>query len=85
MSSSPSGFFYTWLRNSLKTLHRLWLEVTGFIFSAFAVFGSFSLFKEWRSYQAGGDEMWKVVAAGTFTATMAVFGLYSFFKSHRVK
>ena len=84
MSPSSGGFFWNWVRTSLKILHRLWLEVTGFIFCAFAVFGGFSLFREWRLYQDGG-ELWKVVAAGVFTVVMAVFGVYSFVKSHRVQ
>ena len=84
MSPSSGGFFWNWVRTSLKILHRLWLEVTGFIFCAFAVFGGFSLLREWRLHQDGG-ELWKVVAAGVFTVVMALFGVYSFAKSHRVQ
>lgn len=83
---APAGsFFANWLRNTLKILHRLWLEVTGFIFCAFALFGVMSLLRELKRQQGGEGEMWKLVAAGTFTATMLMFGVYSFFKSHRIK
>lgn len=85
MSPSPESFFWNWLRNSLKILHRLWLEVTGFVFCALALFGTFSLIREWRLHQQGGGELWKVAASGTFTVTMLMFGIYSFFKSHRLK
>jgi hypothetical protein len=84
MSPPSDGFFWNWVRTSLKILHRLWLEVTGFVFSAFAVFGAASLLREWRLYEDGG-ELWKVVAAGVFTVVMAMFGVYSFMKSHRVQ
>ncbi|MSO20550.1 MAG: hypothetical protein EXQ56_08810 [Acidobacteria bacterium] len=84
MSAPSGGFFWNWLRQSLRILHRLWLEVTGFIFICFAVLGAFSLLKEWRAYQPGGG-LWKLVAAGVFTAAMALFGLYSFFKSRRIQ
>lgn len=85
MGRSSGSHFWNWVSNTLKILHRLWLEVTGFIFSAFAVFGVMSLVKEYRLHQGGTGEMWKVVAAATFTGLMAIFGIYSFFKSHRIK
>lgn len=85
MGQSSGGFFANWLRTTAKILHRLWLEVTGFIFCAFALFGVMSLLREWKLHQEGTGEMWKLAAAGTFTATMLMFGVYSFFKSHRIK
>jgi hypothetical protein len=84
MSPPSDGFFWNWVRTSLKILHRLWLEVTGFIFSAFAVFGVASLLREWRMYEDGG-ELWKVGAAAVFTLVMAMFGVYSFMKSRRIQ
>lgn len=85
MGSSSGGLFWNWVRNTLKILHRLWLEVTGFVFCAFAVFGAASLVREWRNVAGGSGEPWKVWAAGTFTGMMAIFGIYSFYKSYRIK
>ena len=72
------------LQNMGRILHRLWLEITGAVFLGMAAFGSFSLWKEWRSYQAGG-ELWKLVAALTFVIFMAGFGLHSFLRARRLR
>ncbi len=72
------------LRNMGRILHRLWLEITGAVFLGMAAFGSLSAWKEWRSYQAGG-ELWKLVAALTFVIMMGAFGVHSFFRSRRLR
>jgi hypothetical protein len=84
MGRSSGKHFWNWVRTSIRILHRLWLEVTGFLFLALSLFGVVSLVKEWRQYQETG-EMWKVSAAGVFTVVMLSFGIYSFFKSHRIR
>ena len=83
MSSPPNGFFWNWVKQSIRILHRLWLEVTGFLFLALAVFGLASVLREWPKYQSG-EPAWKIVAAGTFTVAMVGFGIYSFLKARRV-
>jgi hypothetical protein len=72
------------LLNMGKILHRLWLEITGAVFLGMAAFGSLSVWKEWRSYQAGG-ELWKLVAALTFVIMMGAFGVHSFFRARRLR
>jgi hypothetical protein len=67
-----------------RILHRLWLEVTGAVFLALAGFGSFSVVKELRAYQDGG-ELWKLVAAVSFVVVMGAFGIQSFFRSRRFR
>jgi len=84
MTAPSGGFIWNWLRSSARILHRLWLEITGFLFLSLAVFGGFSLFKEWGVYPSEG-ETWKVAAAGSFTVVMVVFGVYSFYKAHRLR
>jgi len=34
-------------------MHQLWLEVTGFVFLAFASIGAVALIKEYAAYHAG--------------------------------
>jgi hypothetical protein len=75
---------WQWLQRSLKILHQLWLEVTGFIFLALAAFGTLSAWREWNAYRTGGA-LWELVAAVCFVLMMASFGIYSFLKSRRLR
>ena len=72
------------LKNMARILHRLWLEITGAVFLGMATFGSFSLWKEWRAYRAGG-ELWKPLSALIFVVGMAAFGLHSFYRARRMR
>ena len=75
---------WQWLRQSVRILHQLWLEITGFIFLALAAFCGISAWREWNSYRTGGA-MWELVAAVCFVVMMASFGIYSFLKARRLR
>jgi len=66
-----------------RVLHQLWLEVTGFVFLAFACVGIFALFKEYSAYHAGKAAPGRVAAAAAFSLVFAWFGTSSFWKSRR--
>jgi predicted tellurium resistance membrane protein TerC len=62
-------------------LHQLWLEITGFVFLAFAGVGLVALVREFNSFHAGkGTSSHLAVAAG-FTAVFGWFGISSFWRA----
>ncbi|MCZ6491390.1 MAG: hypothetical protein O7A06_12775 [Acidobacteria bacterium] len=65
-------------------MRRLWLEVTGAIFLALAIFAAPSILRQWRAYQEGASVLY-LLAVIFFTAMMAGFGVYSFWKSRRYR
>jgi hypothetical protein len=66
-------------------LRQLWLEVTGFVFLAFATAGIVALIKESAAYHVGKSEGSKVAAAAAFTLMFGWFGFSSFFKARKRK
>jgi putative exporter of polyketide antibiotics len=66
-------------------LRQLWLEVTGFVFVAFALVGGGALVKELSAYHAGNGAFSKVSAAAGFTLMFAWFGASSFYKARNRK
>ncbi|HJT69070.1 MAG TPA: hypothetical protein VJ731_02650 [Terriglobales bacterium] len=66
-------------------LRQLWLEVTGFVFLAFALVGAAALFKEYSSYHAGNTAPSRVAAAAGFTLTFGWFGITSFVRARKKK
>jgi len=63
--------------------HLLWLEVTGTVFLAMAVFGGAALVREYMKYQAGHATAGRVLIAVGFTLTFAWFGVSSFWRVRR--
>jgi hypothetical protein len=66
-------------------LRQLWLEITGFVFIAFAVVGIAELSKEYVAYHAGKATSGRVAAAAGFTLMFAWFGSSSFWKARKRK
>ena len=66
-------------------LRQLWLEVTGFVFVAFAAVGLVEGLKEYAAYHAGKAPGSKVAAAAGFTLLFAWFGFSSFSRVRRRK
>jgi hypothetical protein len=64
-----------------EVLRQLWLEVTGFVFLAFATAGAVALVKEVAAYHAGKSQPSKVAAAAGFTLMFGWFGVSSFLKA----
>lgn len=63
--------------------HQLWLEVTGTVFLAMALFGGVAGVREYMKYAAGQTTAGRVAVAVCFTLTFAWFGLSSFWRGRR--
>lgn len=63
--------------------HQLWLEITGFVFLAFAGIGLVALVREYGTYHAGKSSSGHVAAAVGFTLMFAWFGVSSFWRVRR--
>lgn len=62
-------------------LHQLWLEITGFVFLAFAVIGWWGLAREYASYHNGKGNPSHVAAAAAFSLVFSWFGISSFLRA----
>ncbi len=68
-----------------QTLRQLWLEVTGFVFLAFATAGAIAIFREYRAFHAGTGATSRVAAAVGFTLVFGWFGISSFLRARKGK
>ena len=90
VASRPSIIFLflrhalQWLRQVVRILHRLWLEVTGALFLGLAVFAAPAAVREWRAYQQGASWL-RLSSTIVFIGMMVAFGVYSFWKSRRIR
>jgi hypothetical protein len=75
----------TTFRHFTGVIGQLWLEVTGFVFVAFAVAGLVGTVREYGAHHAGKVSGSRVAAAAGFTLMFAWFGVSSFLKSRRKK
>lgn len=66
-------------------VRQLWLEVTGFVFVAFAAVGLVEGLKEYAAYHAGKAPGSRVAAAAGFTLMFAWFGFSSFSRARKRK
>jgi hypothetical protein len=64
-------------------LHQLWLEVTGTLFLAIALFGAGALVREYTKYETGRTTAGRLAIAVCFTLTFAWFGVTSFLRVRR--
>ena len=82
---------YGAVMNGLKTtlshfssaLRQLWLEVTGFVFLAFAGIGVVFLVREYSAYHAGRGTSGRIAEAAGFALVFGWFGVSSFWKARR--
>jgi len=75
----------TTVRHFTGVIGQLWLEVTGFVFVAFAVAGLVGTVREYGAHHAGKVSGSRVAAAAGFTLMFAWFGISSFLRSRRKK
>jgi predicted tellurium resistance membrane protein TerC len=61
-------------------LHQLWLEITGFVFLAFAGVGLVASVREYVSWHAGQRSSAHLAAAAGFTLMFVWFGATSFWR-----
>jgi len=73
-----TGAVRTTARSFARTIHQLWLEVTGSIFLFMALFGAVATGREYLKFTAGRTPASHVAIAICFTLVFAWFGLSSF-------
>lgn len=73
-----------WFSEVIKVLRRLWLEVTGTVFLAMAIFGVAAAIREWRAMEPG-DSLVRFATTIFFIVMMGGFGVYSFLKARRLR
>ena len=73
----------TTARSFGRAAHQLWLEVTGTVFLAMALFGAAAAVREYMKYAAGHTTASRVAITVCFTLAFAWFGLSSFWKVKR--
>jgi len=71
-------------RHTAIVLRKLWLEVTGFVFMAFAVLGAVAGYRAYHAYLTHAPNSGqRVLAACLFTLAFAWFGVSSMWLSRR--
>jgi hypothetical protein len=61
------------------------MEVTGFVFLAFAAIGAVALWREYMKFTAGKSTPGHVLALAGFTAMFGWFGVSSFWRVRKKK
>jgi uncharacterized membrane protein len=79
-----AGKFKLAFGSVVRSLHQLWLEVTGTALLAFAAVFGYHAIKEYRKYGESADNMvWVISAAGLSLVTLS-FGIHSFWKARKL-
>ena len=73
-----------WFSEVIRVLRRLWLEVTGTVFLALAVFGVAGAIREWRVLEQGNSPL-RFATTIFFIAMMGGFAAYSFWKARKLR
>ena len=69
----------------LRSLHQLWLEVTGTFLLVFgAVFGFYAI-KEFTGFDESTDSTWSIVTAAGLSLLTLGFGIHSLWKSRKLR
>jgi len=70
----------------VRSLHQLWLEVTGTFLVIIGVALGFHVFQSYRKHAlAGKDESWQIWVAAALSAVTLAFGIHSFWKSRNLR
>lgn len=85
MLLTMAGSFKLIFRNFLKSIHQLWLEVTGAFQLIFAVAFGYYAIKEYRKFPETTQSIWIIVAAAGLSILTLAFGIHSFWKSRKLR
>lgn len=80
-----AGKFKLAFGSLFRSLHKLWLEVTGAFLLLFAVAFGFYAVKEYRRLPDSTDNLWGVAGAVGLSVLTLVFGIHSFWKSRKLR
>ena len=68
----------------LRSLHQLWLEVTGTFLIGFAAAFGYHAFKEYRNFTVSTDGVWRLAGTAGLSLLTLLFGIHSFWKARRL-
>ena len=80
-----AGKFKLIFGNLLKSIHQLWLEVTGTFLLIFAVAFGYYAIKEYRNFPETTESIWGAVGAAGLSILTLGFGIHSFWKSRKIR
>ncbi len=69
----------------IRSLHQLWLEVTGTFLIGFAIAFGYNAFKEYKRYSVSGANGWSFAAMCGLALLMLGFGVHSFWKARKLR
>ncbi len=70
----------------VRSLHQLWLEVTGTFLVIIGVALAYHVFQAYRSQTADGEkEFWQLGASAALSAVALAFGIHSFWKARNLR
>lgn len=70
----------------VRSLHQLWLEVTGTFLVIIGVALAFHVFQSYRSQTADGEkQFWQLGFSAALSAVTLAFGIHSFWKSRNLR
>jgi hypothetical protein len=69
----------------IRSLHQLWLEVTGTFLVGFAIAFGYNAFKEYKKYAVSPDNVWMLAAMAGLSLMMLCFGIHSFWKARKLR
>ena len=86
IATAMAGKFKAAFGSLFKSLHQLWLEVTGTFMLLFAAALGFYAVKEYRKFpDPEADGMWQVVAAFGLSLLTVGFGVHSLWKARKLR
>jgi len=70
----------------VRSLHQLWLEVTGTFLVVIGLVLGFHVVQSYRKHTAIGEsEFWQLGASAVLSAVTLAFGIHSFWKSRNLR
>ena len=80
------GKFRVAFGQTIRTLHRFWLEIVGALFLTLSIFFVTTAVSQYRMWSAGVDQAgWVFALAVIFAAVMLVSALHSFWKARKIR
>jgi uncharacterized membrane protein len=71
---------------AVRSLHQLWLEVTGTFLVIIGVVLAFHVFQAYRNQPAEGENgIWQLGTSAVVSAVALAFGIHSFWKSRNLR
>ncbi|HET9942756.1 MAG TPA: hypothetical protein VFR05_05410 [Terriglobia bacterium] len=85
IAGQMAGNFKLIFGNFLKSLHQIWLEVTGAFQLIFAAAFGYYAIKQYLNFPETTESIWIAVAAGGLSVLTLCFGIHSFWKSRKLR